>query len=111
MSYKRPVEKYDFNDAESRRILALEEERLFTLIKNAPPPVRRGSTRIIFDVPLEDMELTTRTFNVLMRSGIKSASEIAEHTEEEIRNLRNVGTKSMEEVRRKLKELGLSFRT
>ena len=61
-------------------------------------------------MPIEDMELSMRSFNCLKRAGINTVGELIQKTEEEISKVRNMGKKSLEEVKNKLAELGLAFR-
>ena len=61
-------------------------------------------------IPLEDLELSVRSYNCLKRAGITTLGEIADKTPEEMMKVRNLGRKSLEEVLAKLKEYGLSLR-
>jgi DNA-directed RNA polymerase subunit alpha len=51
-----------------------------------------------------------RSFNCLKRAGINTVGELIQKTEEEISKVRNMGKKSLEEVKNKLAEMGLAFR-
>lgn len=59
---------------------------------------------------LEDLNLSVRSYNCLKRAGINSAEELTQKTEEEMIKMRNLGNKSLEEVRLKISDLGLAFR-
>lgn len=59
---------------------------------------------------LRSWDLSVRSYNCLKRAGIHTAQELANHTEEEMMKVRNLGRKSLEEVMAKLDELGLSLR-
>lgn len=59
---------------------------------------------------VEDMDLTVRSFNCLMRADIKTVGDLVNKTEEEIMKVRNLGTKSLDEVKDKLKSMGLSLK-
>jgi DNA-directed RNA polymerase subunit alpha len=61
-------------------------------------------------MPIEELELSMRSFNCLKRAGINSVGELIQKTEEEISKVRNMGKKSLEEVKNKLAEMGLAFR-
>lgn len=60
-----------------------------------------------YDMPLEQLSLTARTFNSLRRSGITKVGELLEKTDEDLLALRSFGQKSLEEVREKLTTLDL----
>ncbi|MDD3114261.1 MAG: DNA-directed RNA polymerase subunit alpha [Anaerovibrio sp.] len=59
---------------------------------------------------VEDMDLTVRSYNCLMRAEIKTVGDLVSKTEEEIMKVRNLGTKSLDEVKDKLKSMGLSLK-
>ncbi|MGH3088511.1 MAG: DNA-directed RNA polymerase subunit alpha [Rubrobacteraceae bacterium] len=70
-------------------------------------PVRSGSRNVITDErPIEDLELTVRSYNCLKREGVDTIGQLATMTEEELMNIRNLGMKSVDEIRSKLFELG-----
>lgn len=62
------------------------------------------------DIPIDELELSVRSYNCLRRAGIRTLGEIADKTPEEMMKIRNLGRKSLEEVLAKLKEYGLSLR-
>ncbi|NLY54609.1 MAG: DNA-directed RNA polymerase subunit alpha [Firmicutes bacterium] len=62
------------------------------------------------DMTIEELDLSVRSYNCLKRAGINLVSELIEKTEEDLMKVRNLGKKSLEEVNRKLAELGLSLR-
>ena len=62
------------------------------------------------DMPIEELELSVRSYNCLKRANISTVRELTEKTEEEMMKVRNLGHKSLEEVKNKLHDLGLSFR-
>ena len=61
-------------------------------------------------VTIEDMDLSVRSYNCLKRAGVNNVEDLAAKTEEDMMRVRNLGKKSLEEVERKLKELGLSLK-
>lgn len=69
---------------------------------------RRGSGRqVITDERLvEELELTVRSYNCLKREGVDTIGQLATMTEEELMNIRNLGMKSVDEIRSKLTEYG-----
>jgi DNA-directed RNA polymerase subunit alpha len=60
---------------------------------------------------IEDLELSVRSYNCLKRAGIQTVEELTQKTEEDMRKVRNLGKKSLKEVKEVLAKLGLSFRT
>lgn len=59
---------------------------------------------------LEDLKLSVRSYNCLKRAGINTVEDLTQKTEEDMRKMRNLGSKSVEEVKMKIKDLGLAFR-
>lgn len=63
----------------------------------------------ILDMPVEELELSVRSFNCLKRAGINTVGELISKTETEMMKVRNLGKKSLEEVKAKLAELDLAL--
>ncbi|MDD3314123.1 MAG: DNA-directed RNA polymerase subunit alpha [Syntrophaceticus sp.] len=63
------------------------------------------------EMPIEEMELSVRSYNCLKRAGINSVEDLTQRTVEEMMKVRNLGKKSLEEVEKKLYELGLALKT
>jgi len=59
---------------------------------------------------IEDLELSVRSYNCLKRAGIQTVEELTQKTEEDMMRVRNLGKKSLKEVKDKLAELGLGFK-
>jgi len=59
---------------------------------------------------IDTLELTVRTFNCLKREGIETVGELMDRTEQELLEIRNFGSKSVDEIREKLAELGVGIR-
>ncbi|MCV2231632.1 DNA-directed RNA polymerase subunit alpha [Paracholeplasma manati] len=59
--------------------------------------------------PIEELDLSVRSFNCLKRAGINTLAELTKKTEEEMMRVRNLGRKSLKEVKEKLEDLGLGF--
>ena len=71
---------------------------------------RAGGRPVITDErPVEDLELTVRSYNCLKREGVDTIGQLATMTEEELMNIRNLGMKSVDEIRSKLLEYGYSL--
>jgi DNA-directed RNA polymerase subunit alpha len=64
----------------------------------------------LLETPIEELDLSVRSYNCLKRAGINSVAELVERNEEEMMKVRNLGRKSLEEVQQKLAGLGLSLR-
>ena len=60
---------------------------------------------------IEDLDLSVRSYNCLKRAGIQTVDELTQKTEDEMMRLRNLGKKSLKEVKDKLIELGLGFKS
>jgi DNA-directed RNA polymerase subunit alpha len=61
-------------------------------------------------MPIEDLDLTVRSYNCLKREGINTVSELINLSEDQLMNIRNFGSKSVDEVRDKLTSMGLKFK-
>ena len=59
--------------------------------------------------PIEELNLPLRTYNSLRRDGIHTLSDLAARTPEELLAIDNIGPASVEEIRRKLAEHGLTL--
>ncbi|MFF1291293.1 DNA-directed RNA polymerase subunit alpha [Bacillus thuringiensis] len=67
----------------------------------------------VLEMTLEEVDLSVlsvRSYNCLKRAGINTVQELANKTEEDMMKVRNLGRKSLEEVKHKLEELGLGLR-
>lgn len=64
----------------------------------------------LHDMPIEELELSVRSFNCLKRAGINTMGELVGRTYEDMIRVRNLGKKSLEEVRQKLAALDLAFK-
>ncbi len=62
------------------------------------------------EMTIEELELSVRSFNCLKRANINTVEELTEKTEEEMMKVRNLGKKSLDEVKFKLEELGLRLK-
>jgi DNA-directed RNA polymerase subunit alpha len=62
------------------------------------------------DMPIEDLELTVRSFNCLKRANISTVKQLQDMTPDQLQKVRNLGRKSLDEIMAKLDELHLSLR-
>ena len=62
------------------------------------------------EMTIEELELSVRSFNCLKRASINTVEELTNKSEDDMMKVRNLGKKSLDEVKLKLEELGLSLR-
>lgn len=62
------------------------------------------------EMTIEELELSVRSFNCLKRAGINTVEELTHRSEEDMMKVRNLGKKSLDEVKNKLEELGLGLK-
>lgn len=62
------------------------------------------------DMTIDELDLSVRSYNCLKRAGINSVQELAQLDEADLMRVRNLGKKSMDEVRQKLASLGLKLK-
>ncbi|KZE37330.1 DNA-directed RNA polymerase subunit alpha [Bhargavaea cecembensis] len=65
----------------------------------------------VLEMTIEELDLSVRSYNCLKRAGINTVLELANKSEDEMMKVRNLGRKSLEEVKAKLTDLGLGLRT
>lgn len=61
-------------------------------------------------VLIDDVRLSSHTFNALSRAGIKTLGDIADKNEEELRDLDGIGEKAMQEIHRELGNFGITLK-
>jgi DNA-directed RNA polymerase subunit alpha len=64
----------------------------------------------VLEMTVEELDLSVRSYNCLKRATINTVEELTLKTEDDMMKVRNLGKKSLEEVQRKLAELGLSLK-
>lgn len=62
------------------------------------------------NMPIEELDLSVRSYNCLKRAAIVTVYELTQKTEEEMMKVKNLGRKSLKEIKEKLAESGLTFR-
>ena len=62
------------------------------------------------NITIEDLDLSVRSYNCLKRANIGTVLELTEKSEEEMMKVKNLGKKSLKEIKEKLQSIGLSFR-
>lgn len=81
----------------------IEEETSF-------PEEPVDTTSKVLEMTIEDLDLSVRSFNCLKRADINTVADLAEKSEDDMMKVRNLGRKSLEEVKKKLEELGLALK-
>lgn len=61
-------------------------------------------------LPIEDMDFSVRSYNCLKREGVTSVGQLVDKSEQDLLDIRNFGQKSIDEVKLKLAEMGLSLK-
>ena len=64
----------------------------------------------VLETTIEDLDLSVRSFNCLKRAGINTVADLVSKTEDDMMKVRNLGRKSLDEVKKKLDELGVELR-
>ncbi len=87
-------------------IAGMEAEEVFREEEEGPRPVIPPH---VYEQPLEELDLSVRSYNCLRRAGISKVGEVLERlqiSEEELLSIRNFGRKSLDELKEKLREKG-----
>lgn len=64
----------------------------------------------VLEMSIEDLDLSVRSYNCLKRANIHTVEDLIRRTEEDMLKVRNLGRKSLEEVQKKLEDLGLGLK-
>ncbi len=72
--------------------------------------VQQDTGNKVMDMTIEELDLSVRSYNCLKRAGIQTVQELASKSEDDMIKVRNLGKKSLKEVKEKLIELGLGFK-
>lgn len=80
--------------------------------KNAEIMVEKEETHKekMLEMTIEELDLSVRSYNCLKRAGINTVQELTNKSEADMMKVRNLGRKSLDEVKAKLADLGLSLR-
>ena len=62
------------------------------------------------NITIEDLDLSVRSYNCLKRAAISTVLELTERSEDDMMKVKNLGKKSLKEIKEKLASLGLSFK-
>lgn len=67
-----------------------------------------GNNKVL-ELLIEELDLSVRSYNCLKRAGINTVADLTQKSEEDMMKVRNLGRKSLKEVKDKLEELDLSL--
>ena len=84
----------------------VEEEEIEEIEEESIPEV--NDTQL--EKTIEEMDLSLRSFNCLKRAGFNTVGDIVEKSEAELKTIKNFGKKSLEEVKDKIHDMGLSLK-
>ena len=68
----------------------------------AEPDQDKVNEDAVRDLPIDELELSVRAFNCLKRAEINTIGELTDKTEDELTRVRNLGKKSVDEIKEKL---------
>lgn len=84
----------------------IESNKEYKMVKEAPKAEENKFQNML----IEELDLSVRSNNCLKRAGITTVMELTQRSEDEMMKVRNLGKKSLKEVKEKLAEIGLHFR-
>ncbi len=84
----------------------LELEESFLVQQPEVEEAKKVNTMMI-----EDLDLSVRSYNCLKRAGIQTVDELTQKSEDEMMHVKNLGKKSLKEVKDKMYQLGLYFKS
>ena len=65
----------------------------------------------VLEMSIDELELSVRSYNCLKLAGIQTVDELTQKTEDEMMHVKNMGKKSLKEVKDKMYQLGLFFKS
>ena len=74
------------------------------------PSPQEADTIASFAMPIEELDLTVRSYNCLKREGVHTVGELVARSEADLLDIRNFGAKSIDEVKAKLVGMGLQLK-
>lgn len=83
---------------------AIADETGLMISKSEDPSVK------ILETSIDDLDFSVRAYNCLKRANILTLKDLVDKSENEMMKIRNLGKKSLKEVKEKLVELGLGFK-
>jgi DNA-directed RNA polymerase subunit alpha len=107
----------DPNDAVARAGKILNEHMVLFVDQAATPLDEEGifaapvdESQSVLDTPIEELDLSVRSYNCLKRQGVNTIGQLTECSENDLLNIRNFGAKSIEEVKDKLQQMSLGLK-
>jgi DNA-directed RNA polymerase subunit alpha len=93
----------------------VELVNLFSELSETPglslgPAEEDDSQEGVKALPIEELQLSVRSYNCLKREGVNTVGDLMQKSEAELTDIRNFGQKSIEEVKAKLEDMGLGLR-
>jgi len=70
-----------------------------------------GAKEKMLELSIEELDLSVRSYNCLKRAGINTVEDLATKSEDDMMKVRNLGRKSLEEVLKKMSDLGLALQS
>jgi DNA-directed RNA polymerase subunit alpha len=98
--------------AQSAQVLIRHFELLTELVAKPTARFEKAATTAVqipskmYDIPIEDLDLTVRAYNCLKRAGITKVGQVLEMSEDDLLGVRNFGRKSLDELKDRLQERG-----
>ena len=74
------------------------------------PSIQDAALAADLALPIEDLDLTVRSYNCLKREGIHTVGELLSRSEADLLDIRNFGSKSIDEVKAKIASMGLQLK-
>ena len=84
---------------------------LSEVAKNTQVMIEKEETKKerVLEMPIEELELSVRSYNCLKRAGITTVQDLASKSEADMMKVRNLGKKSLDEVSNNLHSLDVEF--
>jgi len=84
-----------------------ENYKSFIDEKNILKEIPFGEAISLLSLPIEDLDLSTRSYNCLKRAGKNTVKDLAEMSRNDFFQIKNFGRRSTEEIIQRLKEIGI----
>lgn len=72
--------------------------------------VEEDETEKVLETTVEELDLSVRSYNCLKRAGIDTVEQLVDYTESQLLKVRNLGRKSLVEIKEKVSDLGLELK-
>lgn len=70
----------------------------------------QGGKKSTLAIPIDELELSVRSYNCLKRAGIQTITQLTDKTKAEIEKIRNLGKKSFKEIIKKVQDRNMKFK-